>query len=454
MKVSDRLKHAWNAFTSDNQKRVYDYGRQSSRPVHRSPTSVNTSSYVSSIFNRIAMDVSTTQFRHVKVNPDNDDEEVVTSRLNNCLNVEANIDQTHIQFIQDIVYSMFDEGVVAVVPVETTISPTISGSYDINTLRVGKIVNWFPKHVEVELYNEELGMNQRIYLEKNNVAIIENPLYAVVNDTNSTLKRLIRKLTQLDDVDELAASSRLDLMISVPYGIKTDHQKILAENRIADIEAQLATGKNGIAYIDGTEKMVQLNRPVNSQLPETIANLTQEFYNQLGLTKSIFDGTAKEEELRTYYTRTIDPIIDNIIAEFNRKFITKTARTQGHKIAYYRDMFKMLPVDVISTLGDTLRRNYIASSNEIRKIVGFKPSNDPRADELFNPNIADDKQEPSFTGERNDPRTLAERKLEERKELRREEKIKLEEEIAKTEKHMTNRERQQAKKERSQNAEL
>lgn len=447
MKIKDRLIHAWNAFTTDNYSRPYDYGRSSSRPTHKSSFNFNTTSYVSSIYNRIAMDVSTTQFKHVKVDPDNEDEEVIKSRFNDCLTVEANIDQTHIQFIQDVVYSMFDEGVVAVVPVETSMSPSKTGGYDIHSLRVGRVVNWFPRHVEVELYNDEIGQNARVFLEKKFVAIIENPLFAIVNDENSTLKRLIRKLTQLDDIDALAASSRLDLMISVPYGIKTDLQREAAEKRIKDIEYQLASGRNGIAYIDGTEKMMQLNRPVNSQLPETIANLTQEFYNQLGLTRSIFDGTAKEEELRTYYTRTIDPIIDNIIAEFNRKFITKTARTQGQKIAYYRDMFKMLPVDVISTLGDTLRRNYIASSNEIRKIVGFKPSNDPRADELFNPNIADDKQDPVTSG-MDDPRTLAERKLEERKLKRKEEREKEEEMIAKGETHMTNKERQQAKKER------
>lgn len=390
------------------------------------------------------MDVSTTQFKHVKVNPVNDDQETIKSKLNDCLTVEANIDQTHIQFMQDLVYSMFDEGVVAVVPVETTISPSVSGSFDISSLRVARVVNWFPKHVEVELYNENTGLNERLFLEKSYVAIIENPLYAIVNDENSTLKRLVRKLTQLDDIDALAASTRLDLLISVPYGVKTDKQKDMAERRIKDIEEQLEAGRNGIAYIDGTEKAMQLNRPVNSQLPETIANLTQEFYNQLGLTRSIFDGTAKEEEMRTYYSRTIDPIIDNVVAEFDRKFLTKTARTQGHQIAYYRDMFKMLPVDVISTLGDTLRRNYIASSNEIRKIIGFKPSNDPRADELFNPNIADDKQDVGL-GQHEDPRTLQERKLEERKEQRKLDKEKTEVAIAKTETHMTKRERQEAK---------
>jgi hypothetical protein len=342
------------------------------------------------------MDVSMTGFKHVKINPDNEDVINMDTSFNNCLNVEANIDQTHIQFIQDLVYSMFDEGVVAVVPVETTLNPELTGSYDINSLRVGKIVSWFPKHVTIRLYNQDTGQNEDITLEKKFVAIIENPLYAVVNDENSTLKRLIRKLNQLDDIDAIAASQRLDVLISVPYSIKTETQRQLAEKRIKDIEAQLATGRNGIAYIDGTEKAMQLNRPVNPQLPETIERLTQQFYNQLGLTKNIFDGTASEEQLKVYYSRTIDPVVENIIAEFKRKFLTKTARTQGQTIVAYRDMFKTVTAEALGTLGDQFRRNSIASANEIRKWAGLKPSNDPRADELFNPNIADNNQNPSL----------------------------------------------------------
>lgn len=391
MKINDRIKHAWNAFTKD-QLSSYGHGSSSSRPMHKTTTFFNTSSYVASIYNRIAIDVSMTRFKHVKIDPDNEDMVDIKSGINNCLSVEANIDQTYLQFIHDMVYSMFDEGVVAVVPVDTTLSPEVSGSYEINSLRVGKIVNWFPKHVEVQLYNENTGQNERILIEKKNVAILENPLYAVVNDDNSTLKRLIRKLNQLDDIDALASSGRLDLLISVPYSVKTDHQKQMAESRIADIESQLASGHNGIAYIDGTEKVTQLNRPANSQLPETINQLSQQFHNQLGLTKSIFDGTATESELRTYNTRTIDPIVEHIVAELNRKFLTKTARTQGQAIVYYRDMFKTVPVEIIATLGDTFRRNSITSSNELRKIIGLRPSNDPRADELYNPNIADTNQ--------------------------------------------------------------
>ncbi|MCU7525651.1 MAG: phage portal protein [Ignavibacteria bacterium] len=323
-------------------------------------------------------------FKHVKINSQNDDVTDMDSGLNNCLNVEANIDQTHIQFIHDLVYSMFDEGVVAVVPVETTLNPDVTGSYDINSLRVGRIVNWFPRHVEVQLYNDVTGQNERITISKSNVAIIENPLYAVVNNDNSTLKRLVRKLNQLDNEED---AGRLDLIISVPYGIKTETQRQMAERRIADIEAQLRSGKNGIAYIDGTEKAMQLNRPVNSQLPEEINALSQQFYNQLGLTANVFNGTASEAELKTYYSRTVDPIIENIVAEFRRKFLTKTARTQGQSIVYYRDLFKTVPVEQIATLGDTLRRNEIATSNEVRKFIGLRPSNDPKADLLANPNM-------------------------------------------------------------------
>jgi hypothetical protein len=402
MRMTDRLKHGWNAFMNNDRLLTFDRGPSSSRPSHKTGTFFNTSSYVSSIYNRIAMDVSMTGFKHVKIDRDNEDVTHMDTALNGCLNVEANIDQTHMQFIQDVVYSMFDEGVVAVVPVETTLNPLQTGSYDINSLRVGRIVSWFPKHVEVNLYNDTTGQNERVTLEKKNVAIVENPLYAVVNDDNSTLKRMIRKLNQLDTESD---AGRLDLLISVPYTVKTESQRKMAEKRIADIEAQLVTGRHGIAYIDGTEKAMQMNRPVNSQLPEEVNSLKKEFYNQLGLTENVFNGTASESELRTYYSRTIDPIVDNIIAEFNRKFLTKTARTQGQAIVTYRDMFKTATVESVAQLGDTFRRNSIASANEIRKIVGLKPSNDPRADELFNPNIADNNQNgvsgsgPSDTGE-------------------------------------------------------
>lgn len=439
MKIQDRLKHAWNAFTNTNHLSNMDHGYSSSRPTHKNMSSFNTTGYVSSIYNRIAIDTSMTEFKHVKIDPETENETILKTSLHNCLTVEANLDQTHVQFIQDLVYSMFDEGVVAVVPIETTVSPSLSGAFDIHSLRVGKVRTWYPRHVEVEVYNENTGQNERVVLEKKNVAIVENPLYAVVNSDNSTLKRLIRKLHQLDDIDAQAASSRLDLLISIPYGIKTDNQRIMAEKRIKDIEAQLASGRNGIAYIDGTEKAMQLNRPVNSQLTETIDKLTEQFYNQLGLTETIFNGTASETELKIYYTRTIDPILVNVLAEINRKFLTKTARTQGHKIAYFRDMFKMVPVEAIANLGDSFRRNEIASSNELRKLIGLPRANDPKADQLFNPNMpgAQDPSEesdyPNGTQEKN------ELTLEKQKELIEEEKAK----ALKENTHLNNREKKE-----------
>lgn len=393
MKLNDRITHAWNAFMEKDKPAavIYRPGISSSRPTYKRWTHLSSSSYVASIFNRIAMDVAMTQFKHVKVDPKNKDVTDVNSGLNNCLTVEANIDQSYIQFIHDIVYSMFDEGVVAVVPIDTTLNPEDTGGYDIQTLRVGRITQWFPQDVEVDVYNEQYGQNERITMSKKHVAIIENPLYAVLNDANSTLKRLVRKLNQLDNI-EAESQGRLDLLISVPYGIKTDTQRKMAEARIQDIEGQLATGKNGIAYIDATEKATQLNRPINSQLPETVEKLEQRLYNQMGLTPSIFNGTANESELKTYYNRSIDPIVDHIIAELNRKFITKTARTQGQTIMSYRDIFKTATLLSIANAADSLRRNYVATSNELRKAINLRPSDDPRADELFNPNIADDRQ--------------------------------------------------------------
>ena len=393
MKLLNKLKHAWNAFNEEDRFLTKTTGSASSSPPHRANVMYNPKGHVASIFNRIAMDVSMTGFRHVKIDAETEDITDINSGLNYCLNTEANIDQTHIQFIHDMVYSMFDEGVVAVVPVETTINPEFSGSYDINSMRVGKIVTWFPKHVEVELYNDEVGMNQRITIAKSNVAILENPLYSVINDRNSTLKRLIAKLNKLDEMEANGSMGRLDLLISVPYAVKTKTQEQQALKRISDIEYQLAHGKNGIAYIDGTEKVTQLNRPANDQLLESVRDLTKQFYNQIGMTENVFNGTANETELRTYYNRAVDPIVECIVAEFRRKFITKTARTQGHTIMHYRDMFKTVSVENIAKLGDVLRRNSIATANEMRKIIGMKPSNDPEADKLFNPNIADKNQD-------------------------------------------------------------
>ena len=392
MGIKNRIQHAWDAF-KNNGFTTLDYGPSQWGPTFKTVVSYNSSGFVSSIYNRIALDVSMAKIRHVTVDPDTEDVKPQKSGLNYCLGVEANVDQTGIQFMHDLVYSMFDEGVVAVVPVETTSSPSISNSYDIKTMRVGRIVQWYPRHVTVRLYNDTTGQNEDIILEKKMVAIIENPLYAVMNSDNSTLKRLVSKINQLDRIDDLAASGRLDLILSVPYGVRTDKQKEMVMSRINDLKAQLSKGIHGIAYLDATEKVTQLNRPIESQLSSRVDELKKEFYNQLGLTQTIFDGTATEEELRIYYSRTIDPIIEHIIAELSRKFITKTARAQGHEIQYYRDMFKFVTIEMLSTLTDTVRRNYVMSSNEVRKILGLRPSDDPRADELFNPNIADKNQD-------------------------------------------------------------
>lgn len=393
MKIKDRIQHAWNAFNGTTL--MTDHGLSSSSsysPGLKTVTTYGSASFVASIYNRIAIDVSMAKLRHVRVDPETEDVKVIKSGLNHCLTMEANIDQTGLQFMHDLAYSMFDEGVVAVVPVETTVSPNVTDGYDIKNLRVGKIVQWFPQHVRVRLYNEQSGQNEDITLPKKMVAIIENPLYAVMNAENSTLKRLTTKIGQLDNLDATASAGRLDLIIHVPYGVKSQIQKDMAKERIQQIEDQLSQGRHGVTYMDSTEKLTQLNRPIESQLPETIDRLTKQFYNQLGLTSTIFEGTASEEELRIYYSRTIDPIIEHIVAELNRKFLTKTARTQGQEIQYYRDMFKFVTIEMISALGDTVRRNSILSSNEMRKILGVRPSDDPRADELFNPNIADKNQ--------------------------------------------------------------
>lgn len=391
MRIRDRIQHAWNALTS-NSFQWMDLGPSSSRPTFRTVVSYSSAGFTTSIYNRIAIDVSMVKLRHVIVNPKNEDVKPVSSGLNYCLNTEANIDQNSIQFLHDVVYSMFDEGTIAIVPVETTINPSVTESYQINTLRVAKIVQWYPKHVTVRLYNELTGQNEDIIFEKKNVAIIENPLYAVMNDNNSTLKRLVNKINLLDSEDIRNSDGKLDLILSVPYSVRTQAQVKLVKDRLESIETQLSMGNHGISYIDATEKITQLNRPIESQLASRVEDLKKEFYNQLGLTETIFNGTASEEELRIYYSRTIDPILEHLVAELSRKFLTKTARTQGHEIQYNRNMFKFVTVEMLSTLIDTVKRNEVMTTNEGRKILGLRPSNDPRADELFNPNIADKNQ--------------------------------------------------------------
>lgn len=387
--LGDRLKHSWNAFM--NKDPTYaNYGVSygtSYRPDRRRLFIGNEKSVVTSIYNRIAMDVAAITIEHVRLDKDGRFAETLKTGLNNCLTLEANLDQTYQAFLIDIVMSMFDEGVVAVIPVDTTINPNLSGGYDIDSMRVGKIMKWYPQHVRVQVYNELNGFNEEIVISKKAVAIIENPLYAVMNEPNSTLQRLIRKLNLLDYVDEQSSSGKLDLIIQLPYIIKSEARKEQAEQRRKDIEMQLSGSKYGIAYTDGTEKITQLNRSVENNIWVEVKDLTATLYNQLGLTTAIFDGTADERTMINYYNRTIDPILTAIASEMQRKFLTKTARTQGQAIRYFRDPFRLVPVSELAEIADKFTRNEIASSNEMRTEIGWKPVNDPKADELRNKNL-------------------------------------------------------------------
>ena len=395
MALTNRLQHAWNAFL--NRDPTYwraSYGPASYyRPDKIRPTMGNERSMVSSVYNRIALDVAYIDIFHARLDDDGRYTEQISSGLNECLNLSANVDQTGKAFIQDIVMSMMDEGVVAIVPVDTTINPEMSGSFDILSMRTGKIKEWYPEHVTVELYNEKTGRKEDLLLPKNTIGIIENPLYAVMNEPNSTLQRLIRKLNLLDVIDEQSGSGKLDLIIQLPYVIKTPARKQQAEERRRDIEMQLAGSKYGIAYTDGTEKITQLNRPVENNLMKQIEYLTNMLYSQLGLTQEILNGSADEKTMLNYYNRTVEPIVSSIVDEMKRKFLTKTARTQGQSIVYFRNPFKLVPVAELAEISDKLTRNEIASSNEIRQIIGWKPSDEPGADELRNKNLNQSKEE-------------------------------------------------------------
>lgn len=389
MALTNRLQHAWNAFLNkDPTKSYYGYGSASYyKPDRMRPTMGNERSMVVSVYNRIAMDVASIDIFHARLDEDGRFTEQIASGLNECLTLSANVDQTGKAFLQDVVMSMMDEGCVAIVPVETTTNPTVTGSFDISSLRTGRIKEWYPAHVKVELYNEKTGRKEDVTLPKKMVAIIENPLYAVMNEPNSTLKRLIYKLNLLDVIDEQSGSGKLDLIIQLPYVIKTPARKEQAEQRRKDIEMQLAGSKYGIAYTDGTEKITQLNRPVENNLMKQIEYLTNMLYGQLGLTPEILNGSADEKAMLNYYNRTVEPIISAIVDEMKRKFLTKTARTQGQSIVYFRNPFKLVPVAELAEISDKLTRNEIASSNEIRQIIGWKPSDEPGADELRNKNL-------------------------------------------------------------------
>ena len=349
----------------------------------------NERSIVTSVYNRIALDAASIDIMHVQLDKDDRFESVRDSALNECLTRNANIDQTGRAFIQDVVMSMLDEGCVAIVPVDTTFNPDVTNSYDINTMRTAKIVEWYPAHVKVNLYNDRTGRKEDLILPKKTVAIIENPLYAVINEPNSTMQRLIRKLNLLDVIDEQSGSGKLDLIIQLPYVIKTDARRQQAEQRRKDIEMQLSGSKYGIAYTDGTERITQLNRSVDNNLMKQIEYLTSMLYSQLGITQAILDGSADDKTMLNYYNRTIEPIVSSIVDEIQRKFLTKTAITQKQAILYFRDPFRLVPVNEIAEIADKFTRNEIMTSNEIRQIVGMKPSKDPNADELRNKNLSE-----------------------------------------------------------------
>lgn len=389
MSFGSRLKHAWNAFTGNVQMNYRDLGMSYSYRADRPRMSRgNERSIVTSVYNRIALDVAALNVQHVRLDENGRFLSVIDDGLNNCLTLEANVDQTARSFIQDVVISMFDEGSVAIVPVDTTTDPNVSGSYDIQSLRVGQILDWYPQYIRARVYNEQTGRKEDIVVPKSAVAIIENPLYAVINEPNSTMQRLIRKLNLLDVIDEQSGSGKLDLIIQLPYVIKTEARRQQAENRRKDIESQLSGSKYGIAYTDGTEHITQLNRSVNNNLMSQIEYLTSMLYSQLGITQSILDGTADEKTMLNYNNRTIEPIISAIVGEMKRKFLTKTARSQHQSISFFRDPFKLVPVNDIAEIADKFTRNEIVTSNEIRQVIGMKPSNDPRADELRNKNLS------------------------------------------------------------------
>ena len=385
-----RLKHAWDVFRSREPTRYYSDTGPSYyyRPDRVRFTRGNERSIVTSVYNRIALDVSSISIKHCKLDENGRYMSDINSGLNECLNLQANIDQTGRAFIQDVVMSMLDEGCVALVPVDTTFDPELTGSYDIQSMRTGKIIEWYPEHVKVQVYNEKTGKKEDVTVPKSIVAIIENPLYAVINEPNSTMQRLVRKLSLMDVTDEQTASGKLDLIIQLPYVIKTEARRQQADQRRKDIEMQLAGSKYGIAYTDGTERITQLNRSVENNLMKQVEYLTNMLYSQLGITQTILDGTADEQTMLNYYSRTIEPIISAITDEMKRKFLTKTARTQMQSIMFFRDPFKLVPVNNIAEIADKFTRNEIMTSNEIRQIVGLKPSKDPKADKLINSNIS------------------------------------------------------------------
>lgn len=388
--LSSRIKHAWNAFLNRDPTTTYRESviGSSYRPDRPRLSRGNEKSIITSIVNRIALDVASVSIKHCRLDENDRFKEVIESGLNDCLTLEANIDQTHRDFIQDLTESLLHEGCVAIVPVDTTDDPTKTNSYDVQTMRTGRVVEWYPNKVKLNVYNDRTGKREDIILSKKMVGIVYNPLYSVMNEPNSTLQRLIRKLALLDSIDEQSSSGKLDLIIQLPYTVKTQARRDQADERRKDIENQLTGSKYGIAYIDGTEKVTQLNRSVENNLMKQIEYLTSMLYGQLGITQTVMDGTANEQTMLNYNNRTVEPIISAIVDEMKRKFLTKTARTQKQTILYFRDPFRLVPVNDIAEIADKFTRNEIMTSNEIRQVVGMKPANDPKADRLVNSNIA------------------------------------------------------------------
>lgn len=390
MKLLDSLKHAFNVFAYDTTARTppiegASYGYNPSRyRLHHG----NEKSIINAICNRMAIDAASIDINHVDLDDDRRFKDIRNSKLNQCLTVEANIDQSGRAFIQDVVLSMLDEGVVAVVPVDTDLNPDVTGGYDILSLRTGRITQWYPKSVKIELYDDRDGNRKEVTVNKANVAIIENPLYSVMNEHNSTMQRLIRKLALMDGIDEEVGSGNLNILVQLPYAVKTELQKQTALDRITLLEDQLKGNRLGIGYVDSTEKITQLNRPLENQFLKQIEYLTNQLFAQLGITQGVLDGTADDKTMNNYYTRTIEPIVTAIVDEFHRKFLTKTARSQGQAIMYFRDPFKLIPISEVPEFADKFTRNEILSSNEFRQIVGRKPSKDPAADELRNKNLS------------------------------------------------------------------
>lgn len=390
LNFTTRLKNAWNAFTNNRDPTYraadlgYSYGYRPDRPRF---SRGNERSIVTALFNRIALDVAAISIQHVQLDENGRFTDVVKSGLNNCLNLEANIDQTGRAFIQDVVMSMLDEGCVALVPVDTSVNPLNTEAFDILTMRTGRIKEWYPRYVRVEVYNDRVGKKEEVMLPKTKVAIIENPLYAVVNEPNSTLQRLIRKLNILDAIDEQSGAGKLDMIIQLPYTVRSESRRQQAEAKRKDLENQLNGSKYGIGYIDAAERITQLNRPVENNLMKQIEYLTSMLYSQLGMTQAVLDGTADEKTMLNYNTRAIEPIVSAIVDEMKRKFLSKTARSQNKSIAFFRDPFKLVPVGELAEISDKLTRNEIATSNEMRQVIGWKPSKDPKADQLVNSNI-------------------------------------------------------------------